>query len=522
MKKLPVDISSFRAMIEGDYLYIDKTKAIYDLIMRRRLYFLSRPRRFGKSLLISTLQELFEGNKKLFDTTWIAAHGDYDWKKHPVLKFDFSEFNSKAYGDFENYLVWILDYEARKHAIDLSWVAQSSGAKLRILIEQLSVNNPVVILIDEYDAPLLNNLKDEEIAKDIQQSMKYFFSVLKSLDASNYVRAIFITGITKFSKTSIFSGMNNLTDITLSPEAATLLGYSQQELHDNFKDNFISFAQKEHSSLAEIKTVIQAWYNGYRFSRENVGVYNPYSIVHCFDQERLGNFWFETGTPSFLVGLLKNQYRYLENIEKMSVSASFLGTFELSGELPLIPILFQTGYLTINDYDKKTDSYTLRYANIEVKESFKKYLALSLTYNAPQAVESALSQFKTALLHNDMKLFCTTLTSFLANIPYQIHLDKEAYYHSILHVVVDLLGFGAHSEVSSSNGILDMVIETATMIFIFEFKFQSTAKVALNQILEKRYYEKYVALKKPIQLIGLSFNTKNKKLVIDWQSENLE
>lgn len=516
MKRLPVDVSSFKTMIEDGYLYVDKTEIIYHLITKRRLYFLSRPRRFGKSLLISTLRELFSGNKKLFEKTWIAT-SQYQWIEYPVLHLDFSSMDNETATEFKMSLARKLDKLSMQYGIDIR-KDKSPGSKIQTIVESLAQKNKVVILIDEYDYPLLAHITEPTKAQGIQKVIRDFFSVIKGLD--EYIHAIFITGVTKFSKTSIFSGMNNLNDITMSPEAALLLGYTEQEIKQNFKEYTELLLAKKNFSQVKFFEQLQAWYDGYRFSESEKKVYNPYSVLHCYDQQKFNNFWFETGTPSFLVTLIKDQFSYLEDITHVEVSAQSLGTFDIY-ELPLIPILFQTGYLTIHEYDKVHNTYKLAYPNKEVSDSFKKYLLRSLVSKPEHYIENILDKFKVSLEEQDIDAFCKNLTSLLATIPYQLYIQKEAYFHTIFHILVDLLGFKGQSEVSSSKGRLDMVLDTPKAIIIFEFKFKSTGQKALKQIIEQRYYEKYLRSDKPIIAVGLSFNMKQKELLLDWAQQDI-
>ena len=347
LKKLPIDVSAFDIMIEKNYLYIDKTEIIHDLITEGRFYFLSRPRRFGKSLFLSTLQEIFEGNKKLFKDLWIGKKNRYDWSIYPVIYLNFSDLDIATSSELKASLSWQLDAIAKNYGIDIK-DAPSPGTKMQQLTRELFKKNSVVILIDEYDYPLINTLKNIKIAEANREVLKNFFSVIKSLD--KYLRAVYITGVTKFSKTSIFSGLNNLNDLTTDPRAATLLGYTQKEINAYFAPYIKKQAAYEDLDENEIKQEIKNWYNGYRFSREDIRVYNPFSMLYYFEKKELDNYWFASGTPGFLIDLLKNQYEDLENLEEAQLTSASLGTFDIES-LPLITILFQTGYLTINTYD---------------------------------------------------------------------------------------------------------------------------------------------------------------------------
>lgn len=519
MKRLPVDVSNFELMIKGDYLYIDKTKNIYDLITKRRLYFLSRPRRFGKSLLISTLKEIFSGNKALFKDLWIGKHSDYAWSDHPVIQLDFSKLSLGSAEKFEISLSRNLEKIAAHYGIDIS-LDTLLGDKLITIVESLAQKNRVVILIDEYDAPLLANLRDLNKAQEIQSVMRNVFSVIKSLDGQGYVHAIFVTGVTKFSKTSLFSGFNNLNDMTLEPEAASLLGYTKEELESYFKEYIEKFALEQKSTPKKIVDTIIQWYNGYRFSRAEQKVLNPFSVLHCFDKKNIENYWLDSGTPGFLIELLKNKYGAMEDLKGLTVTNQFLGSFEL-GTLPLIPILYQAGYLTLETYNPETKEYTLRYPNEEVSVSFKKYIVASLIQSDQRDVETALSQFKYALEENDIERFCTVLKSLIASIPYQLHGKSEGYYHSLLHLIADMLGIEGQSEISTREGRIDFAVQTKSRVFVFEFKYNNTPQKALDQIIQKKYANKYKRFSKPITLVGVAFNLDRKDFTVDCVKKEL-
>jgi len=377
MKYLPLDLSTFSTMMTNNYVYVDKTKYIYDLFSGGlRLYFLARPRRFGKSLLISTLKELFLGNRELFKGLWIYS-SDYQWIKYPIIHLDFANIRHDTMENFEAALSWRLQEIAQEYAIDIS-NAPTSYAQLSHLIKQLAQANKVVILIDEYDKPILDHISDLEKADQIKKLVAGMYDVIKSMDA--HIRAIFVTGVTKFAKTSIFSGMNNLNDISFSSQSAQLLGYTQEELVHYFGDHIDAVAHNEHVERDEILDVMKTWYNGYRFSELPIKVYNPFSTMSYLSRQELANYWFKSGTPTFLIHLIKKQYNDLQEILTAAIKSDNLDTFEISN-IPLIPLLFQTGYLTIDDYNSKNDRITLKYPNYEVEESFTKHIVASLADN---------------------------------------------------------------------------------------------------------------------------------------------
>ena len=497
-------------MIEENYLYIDKTQYIYNLVSQRGYYFLSRPRRFGKSLLISTLQELFSGNKKLFKDLWIYKESGYTWPEHPVIKLDFSTLNIANSQTLEDSFSATLNDIAKSYSIDIS-MHDGLGAKLQSLVKQLSEKNKVVVLIDEYDFPLINSLHNLQISFENQKILKHFYSVLKSLDA--YLHFILLTGVTKFAKTSVFSGLNNLNDITIDEKAAALLGYTKEEIEEYFPEFIIEASIKIEMTTSEIKREMQQWYNGYRFSDLPLYVYNPFSILYFLEKKKFWNYWFESGTPSFFIEMIKNQYKSLEDFESVEFSYDSLGTFDI-GKIPLITLLFQTGYLTIKHYDPVTRRFRIGYPNFEVKESFQKYILAAISDRNVTEIDNIADQLSNALKDNNVPLFCTLLQSLFATIPYQLHISEERYYHSLFQLIGNLLRFNIQSEISTDKGRIDLVITTQTNIFIFELKFGLNAKAALQQIIDTKYYERYLGSKKEIILVGLSFNNKKKKLFL--------
>lgn len=517
MKKLPIDVSTFKIMIEENYLYIDKTEYIYNLITQGRYFFLSRPRRFGKSLLISTLQELFSGNKELFKDLWIYKKSDYQWKEHPIVKLDFSGLDISDPKELKESLSSSLDEIAKAYLIDIS-NSSSPTTKLKTLVKTLAENNRVAVLIDEYDYPLINNLDDLKITKANHKILKNFFSALKSLDA--YLHSIFLTGVTKFSKTSIFSGLNNLNDITVDEKAAALLGYTNEEIEKYLPEFIAGVSEKLQSSVQETKAEMKRWYNGYRFSLLPTYVYNPFSILYFLKKQQFSNYWFESGTPSFFIYLLKKEYYSLEKIENLKFSIDALGVFDLE-DISLITLLFQTGYLTISDYDSASKMYTLNYPNFGVHEAFQKYILAAITNNTISATQRLSWLLGNALEGNDIPLFCETLQNLLANIPYNLHIPQERYYHSLFQMIGNLLDFNIQSEVLTDKGRLDLVITTKNNIFIFELKFDVDAPMALKQIIDTKYYERFVLSNKEIVLTGLSFSHKKHKLLLSYETKSL-
>ncbi len=345
-KPLPIGIQTFRSLIEGQYLYVDKTPLIYELIRNPKgAYFLSRPRRFGKSLLISTLEEIFLGNRALFQELWLFD-SPYQWESYPVIRLDFSLEPVRTANELVESIKRTLADLASQHQITLQDAPYY--AQWQELIRSLAAKQAVVVLVDEYDKPLIDNLQNLEEAKQIQEVLKSFYAVLKGLD--RYVRFVFLTGISKFSKVGVFSGLNNLQDLSMDDRYAALPGITQAELESNFQPYLQRYAEQKSTNVGETLVQIRRWYNGFRFTKADITLYNPFSLLYFFEAQDFRNYWFESGTPTFLVQLLKEQGYEIEKLKRVQAEEIEFSTYELEN-LAITPIFFQTGYLTIKDYD---------------------------------------------------------------------------------------------------------------------------------------------------------------------------
>jgi hypothetical protein len=518
IRTLPIYVSSFEKMIQGNYLYIDKTEHIYNLFKGdSHYYFLSRPRRFGKTLLVSTLKEFFLGKKKLFDGLWIAS-SDYTWQEYPVIHLDFSTIPHLTAQELRININKELQSIAQKYDITYGF-EDTPEVTLKNLVVNLSKTNKVVILIDEYDKPILDHLHTIEEARKQREILKSFYGVIKGIDP--YLRAVFLTGVTRFSKTSIFSGINNLNDLSLDPKAAQLLGYTQQEIKQYFTTYIEELASANNTTSQEMLQELQRWYNGYRFSEEEIKVYNPFSILYALDKQKLRNYWFESGTPSFLVHLLKQHYSSLREIKDFKIDQSDLGSFDID-KIPLITLLFQAGYLTISNYDQKTGLFTLNYPNLEVADSFTKYIIASFAQTNTSAVKQLSIQLIDALKAKDLDQFCNLLRTFIAHIPYNLHIKQESFYHALIQSLFTLLSLESQSELLTDKGRIDCVLSMNSFIYLFEIKFNHPAEVALQQIKDRRYYERFQNQGKKIILVGLAFNRLDDDFKISYTSEEIE
>lgn len=511
MKKLPDNIADFKTLIDGGYIYVDKTKHIYNLLTGSgQNFFLSRPRRFGKTLLISVLEQIFLGNRDLFKGLWIDQ-SDYTWPKHPVLRLSMAGVGSRTPEQFEKNLILELHQKAEAAEISLG-KASTAESCFKTLVKELSKKGQVVVLIDEYEHPILSHLHQPELAAEIRESLKTFYGILKDLDKN--LRFVFLTGVTKFSKTSIFSGINNLTDLTLSERASTLLGIEPQELELYFSEQIDLMAQKQEVSREQILASLKDWYNGYCFSEELPStVYNPCSVLKCLESKKFKNYWFETGTPSFLLQLFKEKDYPILDLETVALSTPDLGTFDID-QIELSTLLFQTGYLTIKSYDPESDIYTLSYPNKEVSESMMRIIAPMMTGERSFAPWQLLAvKLKKALAASELDTFCSLLKLFFADIPYTLHVGLERYYQTIFYMLMKFMGAEIVIEEATNIGRIDAVLQTPSHVYVIEFKLDKSAQKALEQIKNQKYGEKYKLLKKPIVAIGLVFDSKTRNIV---------
>jgi len=509
-QKLPIGIQHFKEIREDGYLYVDKTEDIFRLIESGKFFFLSRPRRFGKSLTLSTLKALFKGQKELFDGLWIQDR--WDWTKvFPVVHISFSSIGYKTMG-LEEALNNTLDKQAQAYGIILK--SKEYDQKFKELIEKLSPPNGVVLLIDEYDKPIIDYLDDLPQAKEHQKILKSFYSVLK--DAGTYIRFLMITGVSKFSKVSIFSELNNLTDLTIHPKFTTLVGYTQEELEHYFKENLQELTGVLVPTTSELLQLLKDWYNGYSWDGKNF-VYNPFSILSFFGAGRVRNFWFTTGTPTFLIKLLRK--KQVINLTKIEVDESAFESYDIEN-LDTLPLLFQTGYITIKR-EEEFGVFTLDYPNKEVKESMLRHLIGSFRNDSPAFSTPIVIKLRKAFIDNDMNTIITIINSLFKSIPSHIFIkEKEAYYHSIIFLIFQYLGQFIAAEVNTSDGRIDAVVQTDTHIYIVEFKLDESAKAAIQQIEQKEYGVKYQNSEKQIIGLGINFSSKTKS-VADWQTKKL-
>jgi hypothetical protein len=507
-KKLPIGISTLSKMIRDGYVYVDKTRYVYEMASSGVYYFLSRPRRFGKTLFVDTLKEAFEGNREIFRGLWIYDHWDWD-KKHPVIHISFGSGVVRDRIELDNKIRDFLYQSQERLGIqcrDAADVALCFGELIRKAKTQHGL--PAVILIDEYDKPILDNIGNPERATELREGLKNIYSVMKDHDA--YIQFVFLTGVSKFSKVSIFSGLNNLNDITIDKKYASICGYTEEELKQYFQEYL-------HGKEME---AIRSWYNGYNWTGPE-RVYNPFSLLNYFDKEDFRNYWFETGTPSFLIELFKKKHYYIPQLENLEVGESILGSFDVDFIEPE-NILFQTGYLTIDqvEFDGSTTWYKLRYPNHEVKRSLQEYILYNYT---PDKISVSRHQkdLKSALLQADIHAVRDIMRAHFASIPHdwyrKNHIDQyEGYYASVFYAYFASIGVDVRVEDPTHYGQVDMAVLMPEVVYVFEFKVidgEEATGEALAQLQTKGYAEKYRALGRQVWLVGIEFSKRLRQIV---------
>ena len=480
--KYPVGIQTFSEIIEENYLYIDKTRLAWQLANSFKYVFLSRPRRFGKSLLISTLQAYFEGRKELFAGLEMDRL-ETKWIQYPVLRFDLS---GASYENPEDLTYKISEYLTRLEKEYGVEPEMKIGGRFYNVIQAAykKTGRKVVILIDEYDKPMLDTLHDSPLHESVKSNLRGFYSVLKECD--EYIKFAMLTGVTKFGKVSIFSGLNNLKDISLNPAYNDICGITEQEFLDNFQPSLKLFAEANDITPDEAANEFKAYYDGYHFARNSADIYNPFSTLNAFTDNEFQNYWFSTGSSSYLIKLITRGRFFLQNLEGVKRTADELSDIS-DYHLDLVPLLYQAGYLTIKDFDPKTQKYTLGLPNREVSKAFWDSLGNHYFRSGSNAGRFDLDKFVLDLERGDADSFMLRVKSLFASISSEHEPDKEALFQSMLTILVKMLGYSVRTEVHSSQGRSDIEIETTDFIYIIELKIDSTPGEAMTQIDERGY-----------------------------------
>ena len=511
MKKLPIGVYTFSKMIEEDHLYVDKTQHILTLIDSGKYYFLSRPRRFGKSLLVSTLKEIFSGHKELFQGLFI--YDKIEWTPYPVVHLDCSRIDHASPEALQHGLLDFLHGINESHALQI----KPSGFRwyFTSILEALAAKygQRVVVLIDEYDKPIIDHTDDLPTAKANRKILKDFYGALKAGDA--HLQFVLLTGVSKFSQVSVFSDLNNLNDISIFSKYASLLGYTQTELEHYFTEYLQQFSAVKNIPMDDLLRRIKRWYNGYSWDGEQT-VYNPFSILNLFEKQQFNDYWFATGTPTFLLEQIKQSDVATTEFENKQVSGLVFDSYDLE-RMNVFALLFQAGYLTITDVHEDEDGvlYTLNYPNLEVKNAFLTHLLESLSSQRLDEIHTTVRTLKQHLHNGDVDEFINIVQALFAKIPYTLHIEKEAYYHSLFYMIAALMGVDIELEVLTDKGRIDGVLECEDKIYIIEFKYgrpgsdsDTLAQNAIQQIRKKQYAERYQNDARPRVLLGIGFTGK--------------
>jgi hypothetical protein len=523
-RRLPIGIQDFVKIREEGYVYVDKTARTHELITGSGRYFLlTRPRRFGKSLLCSTMGAVFEGRRDLFAAFEgqppLAINAlEWEWKKHPVIRIDLNPGDYTLGAPVLNSQLNItMEFHEKKYGLNRG-VDDDPAGRFRQLIVNITekAGEKAVVIIDEYDKPLLTTIDMPEKHKEIRNALKAFYGVLKSSD--EYLALGFLTGVTKFSQVSVFSDLNNLTDISMNPVFYDLCGITQEELERDFADEIGAVLEQRKgmdrdSYLGELKR----FYNGYRFSEKPGTVYNPFGLLNHFHETgRFNSYWFATGTPAFLIKLIESQRIDILKLEKMPLASVSFQKFNVD-TMDAPAVLYQSGYLTITDYDEEFNEYTLDYPNEEVRASFANALLEHYLQASPTELNALAISLPRAFAGGDIGRVMNALPPFLASIPYDIQIKDEKYYQTVIHLIFRMLGLYCRSEVRIASGRIDTLVETRDNVYCFEFKLKGTAEEALRQIETKDYLLPWTGSDKRLFKIGVSFDYE-KRNIGEWKA----
>ena len=510
--KYPIGIQNFGEIRRDGYAYVDKTALMYKLVSEGKYYFLSRPRRFGKSLFLSTLEAYFEGQKELFDGLAVSQL-EKEWVRHPILHLDLNtrKYDRKEalYEELNRHLeMWEKEYgdEFCNRAPEERFLQIIKKA-----FEKTGLR--VVILVDEYDKPMLQAIGNDALQTEYRNTLKAFYGALKSCD--RYIRFAFLTGVTKFGKVSVFSDLNNLFDISYDQRYSAICGMTEEEIHANFDEGVALLAETNSMTKEECYERLKRDFDGYHFTMDSPGMYNPFSLLNTLASQQFRDYWFETGTPSFLVYQLKKTGYPLESMTTEELSTDTLNSIDIMDENPL-PLLYQSGYLTLKSYDQEFDSYLLGFPNREVEQGFIKYLYPFYTPKVMDKGSFAISNFVKAVRKGDAEDFMRRLENFFANGDYQVMGNLELYFQNTLYVFFRLMGFYVEVERHTTDGRMDILMQTPQYIYILELKLDKTADEALAQIEAKGYAKPFADDARHLFKIGINFSTSTRR-IDDWK-----
>jgi hypothetical protein len=508
LKNLPIGVQDFESLRKDGYLYIDKTALVYQLVTTGRYYFLSRPRRFGKSLLLSTFHAYFSGKKELFEGLAIEKL-EKDWIKYPVLHLD---LNTENYTDVDalnnklNVTLALWEKIYGKNAIEKTPATRFEGI-IRRAYEK--TGQRVVILVDEYDKPMLQAIDNVKMQDEFRAILKSFYGAFKSMDGC--IKFAFLTGVTKFSKVSVFSDLNNLEDISLDELYASICGITDEEIDTTLVPYVQRLAKATHRAYDDVRKELQVQYDGYHFVYNSVAIYNPFSLINTFKKNVFSSYWFETGTPSYLVYLLKKYHFRLENMATANVTEPVLKGIESQSSDP-IPVIYQSGYLTIVGYNPVYKLYQLGIPNKEVEDGFYNYLLPNYTNISDSQTGFFIANFVEEMKAGKVDAFLKRLSSLFADTPYELVKDLENHYQNVLFIVTKLMGFYVKAEYHTSDGRIDLVTQTDKYTYVMEFKFDGTAEEAMQQINDKNYTLPFAVDGRKLIKVGVNFSSKTRNI----------
>ena len=506
-KLYPVGIQNFESLRKDGYFYVDKTELMYRLVKTGRYYFLSRPRRFGKSLLISTLEAYFQGKKELFEG--LAVYGlEKEWKRYPVIHLD---LNAKKF-DTEEDLIRLIDrqllvYEALYGSVPTDKTVDDRFVSL-IRNAATKTGERVVILVDEYDKPMLQAIGDDVLQDRYRSTLKAFYGALKSQDG--YIKFAFLTGVTKFGKVSVFSDLNNLMDISRDERYTDICGISEKELLDNFTEDIRDLASANGQTFGQACAQLKEDYDGYHFCPDSIGIYNPFSLLNTFAKMRYGSYWFETGTPTYLVELLKKNRCDLKETFGIEADDGMLDNIFIDDNP--VPVLYQSGYLTIVGHGSLPGTYRLGFPDLEVERNFVRYIFPFYANVDRVRSASEIKQFVRDVRSGDIDGFMERLRSFLAGCPYELARDIELHCQNVLFIVFRLAGLYTEVEYRTSRGRIDLVLQTADYIYVMEFKLDGSAEDAIKQIEDRQYALPFASDPRKLFKIGVNFSSTTRNI----------
>ena len=508
MVKYPIGEQSFENLREGNFIYVDKTRYIEKIINGSQYYFLGRPRRFGKSLFLSTLKCFFEGKRELFKGLYIDTI-DWDWKPYPVLHLD---LNNQQYKEENNLDILIENFlSIKEKEYGITPTQQDHSVRFSNLIKGMyeATGKRVVILVDEYDKPLVNNIHNRQRFEMYRDKLATIYSNFKS--SAEYIRLVFLTGVSRFGKLSVFSGLNNISDISFDIDFSAICGITEEELTANFKEGIENLSQRYSRSAEEEQLELKRHYDGYHFSEECPDIYNPFSLLQVFAKKKYGNYWISSGTPTLLAEQLKRTDTDLTQLLNIRCSQNALAGLDIENITP-VSLFYQTGYLTIKDYDLNTDIYTLGIPNVEVKKGFFEYLLPY--YTSVKEIESKVFvvDFRKEMEEGRVEAFMKRLESMFAGIGYDMKFDEERNVQNAFLILFSLIGLNVDAEVRTSDGRIDILVRTNDYVYIMELKYDGTPEEALEQIERKGYALPWAVDSRSVIEIGINYSSEKRRI----------